>query len=108
MTWLLGHQASDGSWGGFLLSYSTGLALLAFSDTAARDQIPAAVAKGLPAPRRTQNASPSVTGNTGAQGVPGPTPECSSDKGSATAATAVAGTTTPPTSAPTSRTPGSR
>ena len=86
VNWLLGKQTSDGSWGGFLASYSTGLALLAFSYTGdLSPDIPAAVAKGRSYLLLTQNAPPSVTGNTGAQGPPGPTPDCSSDKGSSTA-----------------------
>ena len=86
VNWLLAAQASDGSWGGFLSSYSTGLALLAFSYVGdLSPDIPAAVAKGRSYLLLTQNAPPSVTGNTGAQGVPGPSPTCSSDKGSPTA-----------------------
>ena len=104
VTWLLGHQASDGSWGGFLSSYSTGLALLAFSYTGdLSPDIPAAVAKGRSYLLLTQNAPPSVTGNTGAQGVPGPMPSAPATRAARPRATAVAGTTTPPTSAPTSR-----
>jgi len=84
--WLLSQQAADGSWGGFLGSYSTGLALLAFSyagdlQSPTRD-IASAIAKGRQWLIMTQNAPPSVTGNTAnntVPGIPGPSPDCTSD-----------------------------
>jgi hypothetical protein len=88
--YLLSKQNANGSWDGFLGTYSTGIALLALSyvgdlQSGTRD-VAGAIAKGRRFLIMTQQAPPSVTGNTGSDaGIPGPTPDCSSANTSPTA-----------------------
>ena len=84
--YLLSSQNSNGSWGGFLATYSTGINLLALSyatplQSPSRD-ISGSIAKGRHFLLMTQSASPSVTGNNGQEagaGIPGPTAACTTD-----------------------------
>jgi hypothetical protein len=87
---LLAKQNANGSWDGFLGTYSTGIALLALSYAgdlqSPTRNVSGAIAKGRRFLIMTQNAPPSVTGNTGTDAdIPGPTPDCSSAPTSSTA-----------------------
>jgi hypothetical protein len=88
--YLISKQNTNGSWDGFLGTYSTGIALLALSYVgdmqAPTRNVAGAIAKGRRFLIMTQQAPPSVTGNDGSDpSIPGPTPNCSSDNTSPTA-----------------------